>query len=106
MPFSRSRRSGSLSRRTPAIDSQHLAKYAPLLEKANSVYNSEPTAFLKSATPTPPPVSSKSDGSGLHLLLPLVMEYCLCNCTYLSIDFRVGGWFIIFIIIIPQYSLT
>lgn len=49
MPFSRSQRSGPLSRRTPAIDSQHLAKYAPLLVKANSVYNCEPTAFLKSA---------------------------------------------------------
>lgn len=70
MPFSRSRRSGPLSRRTPAIDSQHPAKYAPLLEKANSVYNSDPKAFLKSATPTPPPVSSQTDSSALHLLSP------------------------------------
>lgn len=65
MPFSRSQRSGPLSRRTPAIDSQ-LTKYAPLLEKANSVYNSEPTAFLKSATPTPPPFNSVNDGIRLH----------------------------------------
>lgn len=86
MPFSRSRRSGPLSRRTPAIDSQHLAKYAPLLEKANSVYNSEPTAFLKSATPTPPPITSKSDGNGLHLLLTLSLGiFFVCNCYNLVI---------------------
>lgn len=89
MPFSRSRRSGPLSRRTPAIDSQHLTKYAPLLEKANSVYNSEPTAFLKSATPTPPPITSMSDSTGLHLLPPCVNEclFFLSNCTYLKVTF-------------------
>lgn len=69
MPFSRSQRSGPLSRRTPAINSQHLAKYAPLLVKANSVYNSEPTAFLNSATSTPPFLASKNDHRG-HILVP------------------------------------
>lgn len=62
MPFSRSRRSGPLSRRTPAIGSQHLAKYAPLLGKANSVYNS---AFLK---PPLPPAVSETDSRRLRLL--------------------------------------
>lgn len=55
MPFSRSRRSGPLSRRTPAIDSQHLAKYAPLLEETNPVYNAVAKAFLKPAGLAPPP---------------------------------------------------
>lgn len=95
MPFSRSWRSGPLSRRTPAIDSQHLAKYAPLLEKANSVYNSELTAFLKSATPTPPPITPKSDGNGLHLLLPHVICYLfMCNSTKFRINFGCLVWFI------------
>lgn len=69
MPFSRSQRSGPLSQWTPAINSQHLAKYAPLLVKANSVYNSELTAFLKSAAPTPPPITSKR--GRFQILLPV-----------------------------------
>lgn len=55
MPFSRRQRNGPLSRRTPAIDSQHLTKYASLLVKANCIYNSELTAFLKSANSSPSP---------------------------------------------------
>jgi len=92
MPFSRSRRSGPLSQRTPAIDSQHLTKYAPLLEKANSVYNSELTAFLKSATPTPPPLTIKSDSNKSHLRLPLVIEYLFC-LTVLTWELILGSFF-------------
>lgn len=74
MTFSRSQRNGPLSQRTPAIDSQHLAKYAPLLVKANSVYNSGPTAFLKSAALTPSPVTSKMNSSGLLIVLPIFSQ--------------------------------
>lgn len=69
MPFSRSQRSGPLSRRSPAIDSQRLTKYAPLLVKANSVYNSEMTAFLKSATPASSLITSKNDANRILLEL-------------------------------------
>lgn len=100
MSFSRIRRSGPLSRRTPAIDSQHLTKYAPLLVKANCIYNSEPTTFLKSATPTPPSITSKTDCSQLHLLSLLVIENRFC--TFFKIQFRC---IIIIIIILINISV-